>query len=70
MALDEALLAWMLDTDPALRWQVERDLAGEPEVVWRATRARVATEWMGARLLELQDDDGRCGRCQLSWVSC
>lgn len=49
----------MLESDPALRWQVERDLAGEPEPVWAATRARVATEGMGARLLALQDDDGQ-----------
>jgi hypothetical protein len=56
---DRDLLDWLLDTDPALRWQVERDLAGAPEEVWRATRARVATEGMGARLLALQDPDGQ-----------
>ncbi|MBW0118315.1 squalene cyclase, partial [Pseudonocardia sp. KRD-169] len=33
---------WLLDSDPALRWQVERDLLGEPPRVWEATRARVA----------------------------
>lgn len=49
----------MLESDPALRWQVERDLTGEPEPVWAATRSRVATEGMGARLLALQDDDGQ-----------
>ncbi|GAA3464523.1 squalene cyclase [Saccharothrix longispora] len=53
------VLAWLLDSDPALRWQVERDLAGEPPEVWEATRARVATEGFGARLLALQDPDGR-----------
>ncbi|QRP43974.1 squalene cyclase [Amycolatopsis sp. FDAARGOS 1241] len=53
------LLAWLLDSDPALRWQVERDLAGEPPGVWEATRARVATEGFGARLLALQDPDGQ-----------
>ena len=56
---DGSVLEWLLDTDPALRWQVERDLAGEPEPVWRATRARVATEGFGARLLALQDADGQ-----------
>jgi hypothetical protein len=50
---------WLLDSDPALRWQVERDLAHAPEDVWRATRARVATEGFGARLLALQDPDGQ-----------
>lgn len=58
MANDE-LLRWLLDTDPALRWQVERDLAGRPAETWEATRARVATEGLGARLLALQDPDGQ-----------
>ncbi|VTR76614.1 squalene cyclase [Cellulomonas hominis] len=59
MVLDGALLDWLLDSDPALRWQVERDLAGAPPSVWRATRARVATEGFGARLLAHQDPDGQ-----------
>ncbi|MFF1878929.1 squalene cyclase [Leifsonia sp. NPDC058230] len=59
MAIEPALLDWMLDADPALRWQVERDLAGEPREVWSTTRARVATEGFGARLIALQDPDGQ-----------
>lgn len=50
---------WLLDSDPALRWQVERDLLGEPAEVWEATRMKVATEGFGARLLALQDRDGQ-----------
>ncbi|SEP51708.1 squalene cyclase [Amycolatopsis saalfeldensis] len=50
---------WLLDSDPALRWQVERDVHHEPPEVWEATRARVATEGFGARLLALQDPDGQ-----------
>ncbi|WP_380170860.1 squalene cyclase [Kineococcus sp. DHX-1] len=53
------LLDWLLDSDPALRWQVERDLAEAPPAVWEATRARVPHEGFGARLLALQDPDGR-----------
>ncbi|MDP3969313.1 MAG: squalene cyclase [Nocardioides sp.] len=53
------LTDWLLDTDPALRWQVERDLVGAPAEVWSATRDRVATEGYGARLLALQDADGQ-----------
>lgn len=53
------LIEWLLDSDPALRWQVERDLVGEPEGVWRATRARVAIEGVGAELLTHQDADGQ-----------
>lgn len=56
---DRALIDWLLDSDPALRWQVERDLLAAPEQVWRATRARVATEGFGAQLLGLQDADGQ-----------
>jgi hypothetical protein len=56
---DAALVDWLLDSDPALRWQVERDLLHRPEAVWAATRAAVATEGFGARLLALQDPDGQ-----------
>lgn len=59
MATESELLEWMLDSDPALRWQVERDLAGAPAEIWMATRESVATEGFGARLLALQDDDGQ-----------
>jgi hypothetical protein len=53
------LSEWLLDSDPALRWQVERDLLGEPAEVWQSTKRRVATEGFGARLLALQDADGQ-----------
>ena len=59
MRSDTALTDWLLDSDPALRWQVERDLAGAPRDVWEATRTRIATEGFGARLLALQDPDGQ-----------
>ncbi|WP_153504514.1 squalene cyclase [Cumulibacter manganitolerans] len=55
----EQLLPWLLDTDVALRWRVERDLAGAPPSVWQATRARVGTEGMAARLIAAQDPDGQ-----------
>jgi hypothetical protein len=59
MVLDPALLDWLLDADPALRWQVERDLAGAPQEEWRATRAQIAAEGFAARLLALQDPEGQ-----------
>ncbi|GAA1320575.1 squalene cyclase [Pseudonocardia xinjiangensis] len=55
----EALIAWLRDSDPALCWQVERDLGGQPPDVWEATRAKIATTGFGARLLALQDPDGQ-----------
>lgn len=54
-----AVIEWLMDSDPALRWQVERDLLGAPPEVWEATRARIAAEGFGARLLALQDPDGQ-----------
>ena len=50
---------WLLDSDPAIRWQVMRDLTHEPAEVVAAERARVATEGWGAQLLALQAPDGR-----------
>ena len=57
--MPERLVSWLLDSDPALRWQVERDILHEPPEVWETTRARVATEGFGARLLSQQDPDGQ-----------
>ncbi|WP_241993109.1 squalene cyclase [Cryobacterium frigoriphilum] len=59
VAHDQARLEWLLDSDPALRWQVQRDLAGSPRAVWAETRARVGSEGFGVRLLALQDADGQ-----------
>ncbi|MGR6089579.1 squalene cyclase [Brevibacterium sediminis] len=50
---------WLLDSDPALRWQVERDLLGAEETTWQETRARVEHEGFGAELLAYQDPDGQ-----------
>ena len=49
----------MLDSDPALKWQVERELLNAPETQWMATKALVTTEGIGARMLSLQDEDGQ-----------
>ena len=55
------VIDWLLDSDPAIRWQVMRDLNGASEGEVAAERARVAIEGFGARLLALQADDGRWG---------
>ena len=53
------VVAWLLDSDPAIRWQVMRDLTDAPEGDFAAERARVAGEGWGARLLALQRPDGQ-----------
>jgi hypothetical protein len=54
-----SLITWLLDSDPALHWQVERDLVGRRPEVWEATRAQTSAEGFGARLLAHQDSDGQ-----------
>src|SRR3954468_1772427 len=52
-------LEWLLDSDPAIRWQVLRDLTDSSADAIAAERARVATEGWGARLLAARDPDGQ-----------
>lgn len=61
---------WLMEGDPAIRWQVMRDLLAEPDDTVVAARARVAREGWGARLLSLQDRDGRWdgGTYRPGWV--
>jgi hypothetical protein len=44
--------------DPAIRWQVQRDLLGAQPSVYGKERARVATQGWGARHLSHQDQAG------------
>jgi hypothetical protein len=55
------VIDWLLDSDPAIRWQVLRDLTDAPEAEIAAERARVATEGWGAQLVAQQAADGRWG---------
>jgi hypothetical protein len=52
---------WLLDSDPAIRWQVMRDLTDAPAAQVAAERSRVACEGWGAQLLAAQGADGRWG---------
>src|SRR5262245_47257613 len=52
------VIDWLLDSDPAIRWHVMRDLTNQQPDAVDAERARVATEGWGARLLALQTPDG------------
>ena len=53
-----SVVDWLLDSDPAIRWQAMRDLTDAPSDQVAAERARVATEGWGARLLALRREDG------------
>jgi hypothetical protein len=53
-----SVIDWLLEGDPAIRWQVLGDLTNAPADDVAAARARVENEGWGARLLALEDPDG------------
>ena len=53
-----AVIKWLLASDPAIRWQVMRDLTDANSDEIAAVRSRVATEGWGAELLGRQSADG------------
>jgi hypothetical protein len=55
---DEAVIQWLLDSDPSIRWQTMEALTDASGEEVAAERTRVATEGWGARLLALQGVDG------------
>ena len=54
-------LEWLLDSDPAIRWQVMKGLTAEAPDSIAAERSRIATEGWGARLLAHQSPAGNWG---------
>lgn len=49
---------WLLDSDPAIRWQAMRDLTDAPPAEVATQRARVPREGVGAEILACQGSDG------------
>lgn len=62
---------WLLEGDPAIRWQVLEGLTDAPAAEVAAERARVETEGWGARLLAERDADGQWagGACFPAYVA-
>ncbi len=54
----DRVIRWLLDGDPAIRWQVLRDLVETAERTVDRERRRVAHHGWGARLLARQDPEG------------
>ena len=52
------MVEYLLSGDPAIRWQVLRDLVGAPPDEVAAARGLVATSGWGAQMLALQAEDG------------
>jgi hypothetical protein len=66
-----SVIDWLLDSDPAIRWQAMRDLTDAPADEVAVQRARVATEGWGAQLLALRREDGLwdSGTSDSEWIS-
>lgn len=71
MSTPNDLILWLMDGDPAIRWQTIRDLQGAPAEAWQAEQRRTLHEGWGAMLLALQAPDGRWGGGIYSpkWIS-
>jgi hypothetical protein len=55
----DSVTEWLLDSDPAIRWQVLRDLTDATADEVAAERRRVEHEGWGATLLAARDPDGQ-----------
>ena len=71
MKIDDEVIQWLLDGDPAVCWQVERDFLDKPPIEFEATRSLAATQGWGAKLLARQDESGMWGGGIYSpkWIS-
>ena len=54
----DGTIRWLLDGEPAIRWQTLRDLVGASERTVERERSKVARNGWGARLLAKQDPEG------------
>jgi len=54
----DSVIQWLLEGDPAIRWQALRDLVGAAERTVELERRKVARDGWGARLLARQDPEG------------
>ncbi|MBT8246207.1 MAG: hypothetical protein HKO82_01275 [Acidimicrobiia bacterium] len=52
------VIGWLMEGDPSIRWQVQRDLLDRAESTWKRERAQLARRGWGADLLARQDVDG------------
>ncbi|MGI9529908.1 MAG: hypothetical protein ACR2NG_09360 [Acidimicrobiia bacterium] len=69
--MDSQVLDWLLEGDPAIRWQVERDLLDLPASQWDETRKTVGQTGWAHELLSKQDAGGTwaSGLYQPKWTS-
>ncbi|MHA2239785.1 MAG: hypothetical protein ACXAB2_15700 [Candidatus Hodarchaeales archaeon] len=55
---DESVIEWLLEGDPAIRWQTMRDLSRSPREDIIKERSKIEIEGWGKKLMEFQDPAG------------
>ena len=68
---NDKIIQWLLEGDPSICWQVQRDLLNVSENVYQIERNKISTEGWGKRLLDHQTADGMWGGYLYSpkWIS-
>ena len=59
--MNRETISWLLEGDPSIRWQVQRDLLNANPAKYELEHRKIAKEGWGARLLSLQDSNGHWG---------
>lgn len=65
------IINWLMEGDPCVRWQVQRDLLGETSSTYTRTRKMIEEKGWGKKLLSHQDETGTWGGGYYSpkWIS-
>jgi hypothetical protein len=58
MEFRQEIISWLLDSDPAIRWQVMKDILHEQPATYENERDQLTKSGWCARLLQLQGKDG------------
>jgi hypothetical protein len=71
MEMQTDVVNWLVESDPAIRWQVMRDILHSPPATYEAERSRLTREGWCAQLLGSQADDGLWNRSLYNgkWLS-
>jgi hypothetical protein len=69
--MTDEVISWLLEGDPAVKWQVQKDLLGLPIGDWRSEQRKVALEGWGKKLLDHQQGNFLWGGGLYSpkWIS-
>ena len=59
--VDYGTINWLMNSDPSIRWQVQRDLLMEKADVYQKTQQSIIKEGWGKRLLDEQDPNNGWG---------